>query len=250
LFLFTGPLGAVAPHRHRATALLLAGDAPFRIRTETRGWQQTFGAVVPAGVVHELNCSQQAMAVVYFDPLLHGQLAQTPTLLLGNEYTDWVRAGRRLIQPLLDRSEGADYSQTFNAALQQQILPSAGLQPNATRPDMRLLELRSQLQEASDWNHGLGHVAAQLGVSRFHFSHLFSEQAGLAWTAYRNWMRMLSTCAALEDSSASLTQIALDGGYSSSAHFSAAFRSTFGITPSAIRPRSIPLIASHSTANI
>ncbi len=250
LFLFAGPLSAVAAHRHRATALLLAGDAPFCIRTATHGWQQTFGAIVPAGLEHELDCDRQPMAVVYFDPLLHGPLAEAAALLLGNENADWVRAGRRLIQPVLERSERADYRQAFSAALREHILPTAGLSLDAARPDPRLLDLRAQLQDTSGWNHGLGQVAAQVGVSRFHFSHLFTAHAGLAWTAYRNWMRMLSTCAALENPRISLTQIALDGGYSSSAHFSAAFRGTFGITPSAIRPRAIPLTASHPTANI
>ncbi len=250
LFLFAGRLSTVAPHRHSAAALLLAGDAPFRIRTATQGWRIAFGAFVPAGLVHELDCGHRSMVVMYFDPLLHGRIAEGHALRLGEEHSEWVRAGRSLIQPLLSDSEGPDYRQAFGAALEHHILPCAGLQQREPSADARLLELRAQLQQTSDWNQPLGRASAHTGLSRYHFSRLFSEQVHLGWTAYRNWMRMLNTCSALEHSRASLTQIALEGGYSSSAHFSAAFRITFGITPSEIRPRPALLNTGHRTANI
>jgi AraC-like DNA-binding protein len=234
LFAFIGPLGRVGVHRHRATALLLASDAPFRIRAQGACWQTAQGAIVPPGLAHELDCGQQALAVIYFDPVVYGPLATQAQLQIGSAATPWVRAGRRLLWPLLEYPAGMQQLRAMPLQLVHEILPLAGLVPPAATVDARLLQLHAQLGSAADWQLPLPVVADRAGLSRFRFSHLFSAHTGGGWTAYRNWMRLLQASSAMASSRA-LTEVALEGGYSSAAHFSASFRSTFGITPSQLR---------------
>ena len=70
---------------------------------------------------------------------------------------------------------------------------------------------------------------AELSVSRFQY--VFRDSLGTTFRRYRIWRRMRLVALALADGS-NLTDAAYAGGFSSSAHLSAAFKSMFGITPS------------------
>ena len=83
----------------------------------------------------------------------------------------------------------------------------------------------------------LDDVAAQLGVSPFHLSRVFKEETGTGLHAYVTQLRLRRALSHLEDPRCSLTEIALDLGFSSHSHFSAAFRQAFAESPSAARAR-------------
>jgi AraC-like DNA-binding protein len=234
LFAFVGPLDAVGVHRHAAAALLIAPEAPFRIRLAGGGWTRAHGAIIPSRVAHALDCGGQRLAVVYFDPLVHGPLADA-RLRLDGASADWVRTGRAAIAAWLDHPATAPFDDRCRAALGA-ILPRAGAALSRP-PGARLTALRAALAAEADWALSLNDVARHAGLSRFRFSHLFSERVGLGWTAYRNWMRLIAASAAIGDVGSSLTTVALDAGFNSSAHFAAAFRAAFGITPSQLRGR-------------
>jgi hypothetical protein len=71
--------------------------------------------------------------------------------------------------------------------------------------------------------HGLAGEAAYLKVLK--------ETTGVPFRRYRVWTRMGAAVRALAGGTP-LTDAALDAGFSSSSHFSAAFREMFGMTPS------------------
>lgn len=79
----------------------------------------------------------------------------------------------------------------------------------------------------------LDELARLIGVSVFHLCRVFRRQTGLTLHEYRTELRLRHALERLPERGADLTQIALDVGFSSHSHFTAAFRRTFGLTPSA-----------------
>jgi AraC family transcriptional regulator len=77
-------------------------------------------------------------------------------------------------------------------------------------------------------------VAKAVGVSPVYLTQAFRDREGLPLYRYQTRLRMaaaLARLAACDD----ISSLALDLGYSSHSHFTAAFRATFGISPSRYR---------------
>jgi AraC family transcriptional regulator len=83
-------------------------------------------------------------------------------------------------------------------------------------------------------------LAAQAGVSRVHFVRQFKRLMGLAPHQYVLRRRVERAAALLKDRDACLKALALEVGFSSQSHLTAAFRHVYGTTPGAYRDRSTP----------
>jgi len=81
----------------------------------------------------------------------------------------------------------------------------------------------------------LSDLARVAGCSQFQLCRAFRRATGMTMTEYRHSLRMRDALARLRAGGRDLTEIALDLGYSSHSHFSAVFRRTFGLPPSAWR---------------
>jgi AraC-like DNA-binding protein len=82
---------------------------------------------------------------------------------------------------------------------------------------------------------GLAGIARLAGASMFHLCRCFRLMTGRTLHEYRTELRLRHSLEALEAGDPDLTRVALDGGFSSHSHFTAAFRRTFGTTPSRVR---------------
>lgn len=81
----------------------------------------------------------------------------------------------------------------------------------------------------------LDDMADAVDLSVFHTARLFREHTGVTLHQYRNQLRLVESLHRLREPACSLTDLALDLGYSSHSHFTAAFRRAFGVTPSQTR---------------
>jgi len=77
-------------------------------------------------------------------------------------------------------------------------------------------------------------LARRVDCSPFELCRAFHRQTGFTLTQFRHSLRLRMALEMLRGRTA-LTDIALDLGYTSHSHFTAAFRHTFGITPSRYR---------------
>lgn len=82
----------------------------------------------------------------------------------------------------------------------------------------------------------LAQIAAQVGTSPAYLTHAFRECEGITIAKYQRRLRLAQALAELPHAQ-DLTALALELGFSSHAHFSTAFRATYGETPSAYRAR-------------
>ena len=80
-------------------------------------------------------------------------------------------------------------------------------------------------------------VAAAAGVSPFHLARTFRGATGMTLQRYLTRLRLVWALPRATEPRASLTELALDLGFSSHSHLTAAFRREFGVPPSEVRRR-------------
>jgi AraC family transcriptional regulator len=80
-------------------------------------------------------------------------------------------------------------------------------------------------------------LAGAVGVSVFHLCRVFRRHTGLTLHAYQTELRLRHALDRLAEPGVELTHVALDVGFSSHSHFTAAFRRRFGVAPSAFGRR-------------
>lgn len=83
--------------------------------------------------------------------------------------------------------------------------------------------------------HRLGEVARSFGVSPSHLAHVFRAEVGLPMHQYLLHVRMAVALDRLSAGAADLSRLALDLGFATHSHFSAAFRQYFGVAPRVAR---------------
>jgi len=111
----------------------------------------------------------------------------------------------------------------------------AGKASEGSSRTTRLIEdARRLLATAFDRPLRLSVVARQLSCSPFHLCRVFRQGTGLTLHRYREQIRLRRALHLIERRM-DLTNVALDLGYSSHSHFTAAFRRTFGTTPKLVR---------------
>ena len=80
-------------------------------------------------------------------------------------------------------------------------------------------------------------MARFAGVSARHLDRLFAEHRGTSFLDDYQLLRLEHADRLLRQSALSISEIAFATGYSSSSHFTRAYRRRFGAPPSAARPR-------------
>lgn len=81
----------------------------------------------------------------------------------------------------------------------------------------------------------LADLATAAGVSAFHLCRAFRRQTGVSLHQYRRRLRLLAALEPVCDARRRLVDVALDAGFSSHSHFTSAFHSEFGWSPSKLR---------------
>ena len=136
---------------------------------------------------------------------------------------------------------GKVYAESLSTALATRLLFAARSlrQPrdNTSSPLPRRILRRvfDRMEAEFDSDLTLTQLAAESGYSRTHFLRMFRGATGQSPHRYLLELRLKKAASMLASRSLSLMDIALACGFSSHAHFSTAFRSRFGLSPSAFR---------------
>lgn len=177
-----------------------------------------------AGTMHRLEPTEEQIILVYLEPTSTlGAAAQKRTagtfILEKSPCPDLVRALRLAI---------ADGMPNAAEALLHGYFGNQDYS-DERRPDVRLAAL---IDSAAFRGvpPTLGQAADQIALSPSRFSHLFSAEMGIAYSAFRKWRKLLVTLESVANGT-QLTAAAHDGGFADSAHFSRTFKDTFGLTP-------------------
>lgn len=221
--LFLGPLDYNAPHQHGAPVFLSSLGGPFGVRMAGGKWLACEAAMVPAGVVHELNVGLEPIAVLYVEPSVFGADAFAP-LMRDVEETDGALVGRSNVVSLMRRlHEDRDSAAWAGEALDDLLAFGGRRARRAIDPRiataLRLLD--------ADEPVSLDVASAAVGLSASRLRHRFTEEVGVPFRRYRAWMRMRRAIGAVVGG-ANLTEAAHAAGFSDQPHFAHDFRKTFG----------------------
>jgi AraC-like DNA-binding protein len=222
--LYLGELEATGWHRHASPVLLIGLSGRFALHLPHGGVEPCRSALVGAGVDHVFDPCGEQVALMYLEPdscearSLREPLAREGVVL-------------EPVRPLVRRDTAESRLRSFDlAALLAQPLQAAAPIDARVARSLRLLRTATLSPLARD------RLAGSAALSSSHFNHLFRKEMGVSFRSYRVWSQVRLALGGLA-AGGNLTDAAMHGAFSDSAHFSRTFRQTFGMTPSSvIRP--------------
>jgi len=204
-----------------------------------------FNATEGYGVSHPVAGGDASISVIVSEPLL---FELTPGPLLSKSPTPTFRQQRLRIDArtqtlvaLLRHSLRQGIAEPLEAESLALTLVRRALGPRTTHSagatvGRQKIVDRAKLVLASDpslrWT--LAEIAAEVRVSPVYLTQLFQQVEGMPLYRYQSRLRLARALDLLSQYD-DLTALALDLGFSSHSHFSAAFRRTYGRSPSEFR---------------
>ena len=224
------------PHRHASHQLLFAASGAMTVTGDRTTWMIPPGraVLIPAGVEHAIRMwGDVAMRSLYFPvgatasvfgagtcrvvsvrPLLRELILRVAELLALDSRVD---AEARLMAVLMDELQGAN--------VEPLLLPL----PSDPRA---LVAAEGILANPAD-DAATDDVARRSALSARTLERLFRAETGMTFGLWRQKARLLESVRLLAQGE-SVTDAALDSGYSSVSAYIAAFKQTFGCTPGAM----------------
>ncbi|MBV1858532.1 MAG: helix-turn-helix domain-containing protein [Nannocystaceae bacterium] len=226
---YVGPGLDLEPHHNAAATLAVALDHPFeysRMGNDPAPPRHADRVLIPPDTRHHLRADGR-VAFLYLDATSDEYEA-----LQGG---DWggTPAARTAAQRAFTHPTGPPSHQILGMLEAMGITARKGLDPRV-REVARSLSANPQLFTS------VSIAANQARLSTHRFQHLFRAEMGVPFRRYRRWSRMAVAARVIADGG-SLTDAALEAGFSSSAHFSASFRGLFGLSPSRLLSAGVEL---------
>jgi AraC-like DNA-binding protein len=219
----SGDLGPIGRHHHAAPAVVIGVDGPLRFLAGADGdgasgaatSRQSRAALIAPGFRHAVDLAAGRIAVFVL-PAAGAPLSDEPVHDL--RPGPWLELAEAVAQGALE-----SFEPVARALDQQRIHP---------RPiDARLRHALGRLALSLDDNLAIEDIAGDAGLSPTRLMALARAQLGTSLRGYRRWLRAFQVARGYA-TGASLTEAALEAGFASSAHLSAAVREQFGIRPS------------------
>jgi AraC-like DNA-binding protein len=227
-------------HAHHAIHIVLAleGDLSVRIGN-SRQARRGAGVVTAPDVPHALDADGVEILLVFLDPESEVGASLRP-LLVGSVRVLSADERDRIAGKAREHCDPMAIMQRGGAAWTQRAVDALGGAPVAALRAMhpRVKKVLKLLRAAtSDSDTSLEALAAAVGLSPGRLMHAFSESIGVPLRPYLAWLKLQRAAAAIV-SGAPLGHAAHAAGFADSAHMTRTFRRMFGMSPSALKPRS------------
>ena len=220
-------------HSHTAAQIVVALSGKLLVRmSPTASYSACDAVIIPSNVNHHIIGSGSAEIMIWFDPATVA--ARAIHLLSSSELIPLSRSEINIpISGLLQLSlhlqtcgEAIKLSQTITQAL----LPKyETIKPIDERVALTLEAFHNSALLGQP--HPLKYLAQKVNLSEGRLRHLFRQELNVTIQQYWIGHRLLVAVRRF-NSCASLTEIAHEAGFADLAHFSNAFRASFGMTPS------------------
>jgi AraC-like DNA-binding protein len=228
--LYLGQALGLSAHRNAIAVLCASLDGPFGVARNPRqpdaGTITCRTALIPPNTLHHLSTGSGTMAFLYVDARSNDYRHLAASMTVAHErFGSGIANETACLDVLASLRNGKPWREARDA-----LASTLGLAAPVPSDD-RITDALRRMRDEPAAAHDLDNVAAAAGLSPSRFQHLFKEQTGVPFRRYRIWMRMGAAVRAIAAGN-TLTEAALAAGFSSSAHFSAAFREMFGLSPS------------------
>ena len=147
----------------------------------------------------------------------------------------------RLYKELMGRKASALLVQSMAQAIAVHLarnyaeLTSQAHSGSPSLPGFKLRQITDWMAQNMEQEFSLDELAAQAGLSKFHFTRLFKNATGESPSRYHTSLRMDAARRLLRESRKTVVEVALDVGYVNPSHFAKLFRRQTGLSPSDYR---------------
>lgn len=217
----------------KGSFFLTSGGAPYDCRWKTvtaepfqsmavfielpllqRALVEVFGADAPKARLRDLSA--------FTDPVLNSYMEQLRDELM-----------RKKASPLLVQGLGQAIAIHLARNYAEKIKDPRGA--SSSLPGFKLKQITDGMAKNLAEEFHLDHLAAQAGLSKFHFIRLFKSATGVSPSRFHLNLRMNAARQLLRETKQSIVTISLDVGYNNPSRFAQLFRRETGLTPSDYR---------------
>lgn len=230
--LYAGPAFDLPGHRKAVGLLCVCLDGTMDIRTTAGAGdvrRTTCGsAYIKPGVLHDMRFQAGKVACLYID----GDNVHLAPLVAGMKSLEGgLHVGHPREAEIVEALAGDD---ALSAGRRDSIAEAFGFSAALLgRRDTRIASVMAAILSDPGRPHRATALARQVGLSESRLRHAFRQAPGISLKRFRLWARMGASLG-LIGGGANLTNAAHEAGFSSSAHFSTAYRGLFGIKPSTV----------------
>ena len=217
----------------KGSFFLTTGGAPYECR-----WKAlTPEPFVAMSVFIELPLLERALAEVFGADANHVQLREVSGFTDAplNSLMEQLHGEmmRRKASPLF--VQGIAQAIAIHLARNYAKLVKKSAKTSPSLPGFKLRQITDWLAEHLAEEFNLERLAAQVGLSKFHFDRLFKSAMGVSPLRYHINLRMNTARRLLRETKKSVVAIAFDVGYTNPSHFAQLFRRETGLPPSHYR---------------
>ena len=212
-----------AEHSHMAAHIIISMDGSMKVQCAGAEYL-CHGILLPSGVSHAVDTQGNPVLVFLYDCTTDVAKQIREIACIPEEVCKEITQ----LYADCDETTGSYYG-FEKAVLSRLSITGAASEVSDERIRTAMEFIRTQSTEKVTCQD----VAAAVHLSQSRFSHLFREQVGMTFAAYLIYQRIMYVYSQMLQGK-SITEAALDAGFSSSAHFADVNRRVFGISASAI----------------
>jgi AraC-like DNA-binding protein len=186
-------------------------------------------AVVPPYLPHSVASEHPSIICLVIEP----ETVEPPAMsalsarIRGSQAAEMAQRIRDAYETLRRQQHGSGFTTgEFDRLSFGEALPDRRIDPRIRRSAAKLNDFSGAKMTAAD-------CAACVGLSPSRFLHLFKEQTGVSFRAFRAWKRARHLLH-FANQNINLAHLAQDIGYPDSTHFSHSIRRFYGLQPRAI----------------
>lgn len=217
----------------KGSFFLTAGGAPYDCRWKT----VTAETLQSMAVFIELPLLQRAFEEVF------GGDAPNASLKEGSAFTDPAlnKLMEQLHEELMRKQASPLYVQGIAQAIAIHLARNhagTATEPQSGSPSLpgfKLKQVAGWMSENLSEELNLDRMAAQAGISKFHFHRLFKTAMGMTPSRYHASLRIEAACRMLRETKMSVIEVGMEVGYANPSHFAQLFRKETGLSPSEYR---------------
>ena len=217
----------------KGSFFLTTGGNPYQVR-----WRSVSDEPFETMLVFlELPVLQRALEEVFGDD------AERASLRDASAFDDeGLNALLELLREELMREQASPlFVQSLAQAMAIYLARNYGVIEEETRssspslPGFKLRQITDWMTEHLAEDFSLDRLAAQAGVSKFHFQRLFKRALGVSPSRYHINLRLNLARQLLRETKKTVVEVALEVGYADPSHFAKLFRRETGLAPSDYR---------------
>lgn len=231
--LFVGRLPEFGLRRQAAAAICVCLEGEFEISRDEQNWRPCRTALTAPLTDHAIRFHDNVCALIFLDPIspaFNHLLASNGSR--GEQGIYVGLAEETYLLDFLSRVSSAAHDAELKSLLDN-FLPMAPHAAQPLRVDKRIQKVALSIMTDTQRNIPVEELAATHAMSVSSLEHLFKQQIGIPLRMFRAWFRLKAAVLFVQQG-LSLTEAALRAGFFDSAHFTRAFKDTFGLPPSEI----------------